>query len=781
MSANVVEMVLRLKNEASPALKEATRDATAASTAGAEAARVFKEAGQEQATAVRATATAGAELAKSTAAAAPALEGLADSAAKASTQVGIGRNQMISLKAAIGDTVGSLVAGQNPFTVIMQQGPQAASALFTLDNGIQGVAGSLRATMLPALMAAGPIIAALTIAAEIGAIGWISYKDGQLDAEAVTSQLGQAHIDAAGKINVASFAATELATAWKGFASLAGEIQTELRVINGLLDEQDVAAAKRAAQLREAADPGLRSAGRTVAEIKMALAEAQRLQAEGSFDERVGAAAEIAKNTEKLKAANEVLAAHKQALAEALQGSEQIAEMKRAEGESADFLRKRTEAEAEARKRAAEAARIQADAARYATERLREAAAVGQEAARAQDAYKSAQAGLKAFADLSATQSQKINDLAQEKIAKALELYAITQDQVALEKALAGIEADRGKALTAASETPTAAPAAAGESNGQAVAAGISGGPQAGINALAAAGPVGAIIAALANMVVGLEDTIKGFSDFHMQFSETIGKLPEIIFSHLEETLASSTQAAIEMIPNFVNSLAESLPGLLESIVEGLPEVFGTLIQSLMVELPEAVFKLVDALVQSLPKFVLGLIGAIINAIPQIVGAWIDQMITGTVRIVDAIVKMFTQIFQDILGTGEGEGKTFNQGGIFDQIFTGKKEAANGTEGPGLFQKGGWFDNAGKDVAKWVGSFDTGSDMITKTGFAMVHQGERIVNSTGTSSGVTGSMASSSGGGGIHVYMPPGLIIGTAEETAREVGRSAGRGIGSPL
>ena len=104
-----------------------------------------------------------------------------------------------------------------------------------------------------------------------------------------------------------------------------------------------------------------------------------------------------------------------------------------------------------------------------------------------------------------------------------------------------------------------------------------------------------------------------------------------------------------------------------------------------------------------------------------------------------------------------------NRGGLFDAILGGVDE--------------NWW-GLGKGGQKQ--SFDTGTDGVSRTGLALVHQGERIVNGSGASSGVTSSMMGG-GRGDTHIYMPPGLIIGTTEEAAREVARSAGRGVGSPL
>lgn len=286
---------------------------------------------------------------------------------------------------------------------------------------------------------------------------------------------------------------------------------------------------------------------------------------------------------------------------------------------------------------------------------------------------------------------------------------------------------------------------------------------------LAASVPIVAAIVAIIDLVTaivpgeGETGLLDGMHDKVMEFFDDLGGLGKAIGSFIEDTIR-------EGIPAFINAL----PALFQGIFDAIPGIIDALLDSIGVSIQGTITNLTE----HLPAIVGGLIDAIVDAIPQIVGGIVRMLVEAIGNIADALIKMFTQVFADLFGLGEGEGKTFNQGGIFDQIFTGKKEAANGTAGPGLFEKGGWFDEAGKSTAAWVDKFDTGSDGIARTGLALVHQGERIVNATGTSSGVTSSMSSRGGGAAPNIFLPPGMILGTSEDLAREFARQSGRGIG---
>lgn len=275
------------------------------------------------------------------------------------------------------------------------------------------------------------------------------------------------------------------------------------------------------------------------------------------------------------------------------------------------------------------------------------------------------------------------------------------------------------------------------------------GGPQAVLGAVASSGPWGSLIAGIIEIVGNFEDLGDQFNDVTMAFNQSIGNLPDMLGENLGRWIETGTQSAIDMVPAFIQGLADNLPQIISSILESLVTMTGALLKAVFVEIPKAFGSLIETL----------------TAKETWQAIW------------DGLVQALEEAIRELFGTKEnGEGKLFNQGGILDQVFVGRRERENGTEGPGLFGKGGWFDTAGQDIASFVGSFATGTDGITRTGLALVHQGERIVPATGAGSGTTSAMMAG-GAGGVTYVLPQGLLWGTPEHLAREVGRARDRGV----
>jgi hypothetical protein len=360
--------------------------------------------------------------------------------------------------------------------------------------------------------------------------------------------------------------------------------------------------------------------------------------------------------------------------------------------------------------------------------------------------------------------SKALADLVPEKTLTDLEKLDALQADLAIRLSRGTISLDEYKAKLAdlSSARATVAPSGMSSGTAGAIASGIANGPNAAISAISMAGPWGAIAGAVLNFVKDAKQNLASFSETHLQIMAGLGSLPETIGDHLKNTLDKDLKAAITLLPNFLASLAKAIPSIFSTIATEIPEIITSVIDTETKELPDAIGAVVQALAENLPSLIGALVGALINAIPQIVSAFIEELIRGVIGLVDAIVDMFTQIFQDLLGTGEGEGKTFNQGGIFDQVFVGKKEKENGTQGPSLFSKGGWFDTAGKNIGAWFSqfsvdtrSYDTGG-YVNQTGMALVHQGERIIPASGTS---TGTAEHYRGGGGTSIAGMGGDIV----------------------
>jgi hypothetical protein len=198
----------------------------------------------------------------------------------------------------------------------------------------------------------------------------------------------------------------------------------------------------------------------------------------------------------------------------------------------------------------------------------------------------------------------------------------------------------------------------------------------------------------------------------------------------LGDVIGDLVPAILEAAPQFVLGLVEGMDDIIEGLVKGAPRIAFALIEILT---PLFAIRVALAFVEVL-------------ADPQ---TWID---IGT-SFVDGVAEGFRKLIDDLVSSFEG-------------VFG--KPASNAP--PGAFEAGGFFDSL------FAGSYAVGSDFVPRTGIALVHQGERIVPASGASSGTTAA-AMGGGGGGVSVYLGGGLLYGTPDTLAREVGRAADRGI----
>lgn len=265
----------------------------------------------------------------------------------------------------------------------------------------------------------------------------------------------------------------------------------------------------------------------------------------------------------------------------------------------------------------------------------------------------------------------------------------------------------------------------------------VASGPSAVMSAVSSAGPWGALIAAIVELVGNLADVGDMFNEFTINVNNSIAALPETLAENLDTWLTTGTQSAIDMVPDLVKSLAENLDDIIGTLIGDALSMTGELVSALFSELPGALFDLLGSLFSS--------------DFWSTVGGTIAE---GFMDLIGTLGGMFTD------DSGEATGESVLRG--LDSVFLG-----------GLVSQ----------VGEWTGAFDTGTDYVHKTGLALVHQGERIIPTSGASSGRSAAIMGGGGGGGVNVYLPPGLMFGSPDQLAREMARhfgSANRGLALP-
>lgn len=315
--------------------------------------------------------------------------------------------------------------------------------------------------------------------------------------------------------------------------------------------------------------------------------------------------------------------------------------------------------------------------------------------------------------------------LAQADLALALSRGAISADQY--EEAMGRLTA----AQKELDDDPTAIDTAT------TVVGAVAAGPEGGLEALSTAGPIGAFIAFIVGVIKDLDETLDGFHEFHMDITSAIGNLGGTLADAIPEALNEGTQAAIQMIPDLIRGIIMDLiPAIIQAIFD--VDFWSMLIRELVQAIGEILSTILEAIV--------GIIGDIWRGVGKLfsqdtwaaVGQWIAQAI------------------KDIFGGWLGE--------------DGKLADAGQSVGE-------WLKGAGQTVGGWFSKgYATGTDYVSQTGMALVHQGERIIPATGASSGRSATILGGQGGGDLHLHLPPGLVLGTADQLVRELNRALGTG-----
>lgn len=210
------------------------------------------------------------------------------------------------------------------------------------------------------------------------------------------------------------------------------------------------------------------------------------------------------------------------------------------------------------------------------------------------------------------------------------------------------------------------------------------------------------------------------------------------------EDLANSVTDLGNRLGPFASDLADGVENFfsvgLPSVIEGI----GDFIQRGLVDLVPAILRASFS-----PEVWIGFVEAIANAIGSALAGVAEMVVRAIGTLFDPhtwirVAEAIGQAIADLLDFGIGDGLS----NVGDTIK-------------------GWFEDG----------FESGTDYVPRTSMRLLHEGERVVSSTGAmSQGTRRALEGAAGrsGGGVHVHMPPGLMIGTVDEVVRELSRHMG-------
>ena len=187
-----------------------------------------------------------------------AAEAQATAAAAATNATNRNRMAIVGVGQQLSDVASQLATGTNPFTILIQQGPQVLSSLSMAEGGLSGVAA-----------AAAPLISILgPVAVAVGALTGAYYLlNKQLD-------------DATEKAAKAAEIATKTQAAYQAQAAVVADVAMQVRVASGELTKEQAAAEKQVASLEEQ-----RSGMRALIADRVAAADAARKHAGTTVEE----------------------------------------------------------------------------------------------------------------------------------------------------------------------------------------------------------------------------------------------------------------------------------------------------------------------------------------------------------------------------------------------------------------------------------------------------------------------------------------------------------------
>lgn len=460
---------------------------------------------------------------------------------KVGTSAGAARAGAISFGNQLADVAVQMSTGANPFTIAVQQGPQAAAALAQM-----GSAG----------VAAGAGLAALSAVVVAGGAAWRIYSADARIAEQVATNLAAAHAELKPLVDSTRWAMIDLAEKTGQISPLMADLErNSLRALTAWGNATDETRAKLAALKREqssvttqiidagqafydAIDPtGLLSEG-----YQRLWGGSRELQIEidaqtAAVDQSIVSLRENRKVTEDAIIADEAAKRAKEAHTEAARAQKDAVDaLKKAQDELWNSIKRENE------------------------ERKVAVALANAEAALAFSRGTTSEAAMQRvgtagrMAELQALDATVASDRERQIAAMTSLATTISLQDAATRENTTAVQSATDQRLAAATSAVGA----------------FNSGPSGFMSAM---GPWGAFIAGLINMVSNLDDTLEQFESWHERAMEGIANLPVIFADKLPDMVERGTEAAFAMIPKLLTNIIEN-SGLWESGGGKLAEAF---------------------------------------------------------------------------------------------------------------------------------------------------------------------------------------------------------------
>jgi len=313
------------------------------------------------------------------------------------------------------------------------------------------------------------------------------------------------------------------------------------------------------------------------------------------------------------------------------------------------------------------------------------------------------------------------------------------------------------------------------------IASGVYAGMKAAIDLGKGGGALGDLNALIVDLGSALPGLAAGIGDLVQSiFTEAIPSLLSGISSFLATAPTDMINGVVDGIPELIGVIASEAPTIALELATFMPRVGAALIAAILSPSTwvDAGKMLVDGFISGMSEMFSDL-GGMLTGIFSGFNAAVEFLVRGAGSLYDGIVSLFSA--DTWVSIGEGIAQALAD--LFAAIFGSPDQ-------PGAFDKGGWFDTAGKDIGNWfsqagrdtkrwfdqglVGSYDVGSDYISRSGLAMVHEGEAVVPAHGATQAAILGRAASGGGA---TYVLNGVIASNVEELVRTLREAERQGV----
>jgi hypothetical protein len=254
--------------------------------------------------------------------------------------------QVQSFRKNVADVFQSLNSGQNPFTVLSQQGPQLTEILAETKDQVELLRESFGG-MVSKVGAYGPVVAAAAVATAALYTAFITVKNQTEQLDPALTQL-RATIDATrAAADAGGAAAGKMAEALRSLKTGAQESDDELAVLVGTMSEHDLSLKRSIDAINEKTKADVLAAGAALAATEADLSKEKQLYSSrnASIEERAEASQRIKSLKEQAKAQRVTLNEAKAAADGMRENAELSAEYRKELDESNKFLEARAEAE----------------------------------------------------------------------------------------------------------------------------------------------------------------------------------------------------------------------------------------------------------------------------------------------------------------------------------------------------------------------------------------------------------------------------------------------------